>query len=204
MHPVFNTKTQYGKWTKFMHWFTGLLIILMTILGLLMTHMSTEPHTKSTLYFLHKSIGLLILPLAIIWFFSWIIQNKPERLKDEKKSLHRISKMTQTILISCALLMPFSGWMMSSAFSQTDIMFFNIIKIPRIVSYDPAFARAMLGLHILISWFIIGFSSLHITAALWHHFIKKDIILQRMLPFGRNTRLIKKKKNSNIHHLGRK
>ena len=94
---------------------------------------------------------------------------------------------------------------MSSAFSGQGVAIFNLITLPPIAGYDPAFARAILGLHILISWILMATCGLHVSAALYHHFIRKNIILKRMLPFVKPVQVIKRKsKPSNVHPLHRK
>ena len=205
MSNLFNTSQKFGTLTKSFHWGVGLSIILLICIGLLMEEMAKSDPLKPLLYLTHKSIGMLVLPVALVWVVSWLSQKKPTPLKEIKKPLHRLSRIVHTTLILCAVGMPLSGWVMSSAFSGKGVSIFNLFTIPPIVGYDPSFARAVLGLHILISWVLISFAGLHILAALYHHFIRKNIILQRMLPLVKPIKAVKKtKKPSNIHHLGRK
>lgn len=205
MDHLFNTAQKYGSLSKGLHWGVSLTILVMLILGIVMEELDKTSTIRPTLYLVHKSIGIIVFPIALAWFVLWLGQKKPEPLTEIPKPLHRLSKIIHTLLIISAVLMPLSGWVMSSAFSGKGVSLFNLITIPPIASYDPAFGRAALGLHILVSWILIGAGGLHITAALYHHFIRKNIVLMRMFPFSKPIKAVKKKKkSSNVHHLGRK
>ncbi len=205
MNRLYNTAQKFGIVTKILHWSIGLTIIGMVCLGIYMEELAKESELRPLLYMTHKSLGLIVLPFAVAWVFSWLIQKKPDPLKEIPRPLQRFSKLVHMILLVCAVGMPLSGWIMSSAFSGQGIPLFNLITIPPIAAYDPAFARAILGLHILISWILMAAVSVHIFAALYHHFFHKNIILRRMLPFGKPVKGVKKrKKTSNVHHLSRK
>ena len=41
---------------------------------------------------------------------------------------------------------------------------------------------AIFGLHVLLSWVVVGAVALHLLGTIYHHFIKRDIVLRRMLP----------------------
>lgn len=205
MEKLLNTSQRFGSLSKGFHWTMALSLIAMLILGTVMEEMDRSSSIRPYLYTTHKSIGVLLFPIALAWFGLWIFQKKPDPLKEIPRPLHRFSKLVHGILMLGAVCMPLSGWAMSSAFSGKAISFFGLFSIPAIASYDPEFGRAMLGAHILISWILMGFGGLHILAALYHHFIRKNTILRRMLPFNHGMMTIKKKKKpSKVHHLGRK
>ena len=59
---------------------------------------------------------------------------------------------------------------------------FGGLTIPALTGPDPAGAKQVLWLHGLAAYFIIGLIVLHVGAALFHHTVKRDNVLRRMLP----------------------
>jgi cytochrome b561 len=57
-----------------------------------------------------------------------------------------------------------------------------MFTIPAPFAADRAFAEQVQGIHGLLADAIIILAAFHGAAALWHHFIRQDGVLRRMLP----------------------
>ena len=51
-----------------------------------------------------------------------------------------------------------------------------------IVSKNEALATQLFTLHRWVGWLVIALVLMHVSAALYHHFIRRDAVLKRMLP----------------------
>ena len=60
-----NTDERYGVVAKSLHWIVGLLIIVAWIVGYYACDLPRTDPSKGTLFFYHKSVGMLILMLVI-------------------------------------------------------------------------------------------------------------------------------------------
>jgi len=81
---------------------------------------------------------------------------------------------------SNAIVLPLTGWLMTSAAGYT-VSFFGLFIIPAPISANEQ-AKALFGtLHEGFAYALIVAIIIHILAALKHHFIDKDDILRRML-----------------------
>ena len=80
---------------------------------------------------------------------------------------------------------PILGILQAMYIADYEILAFGVIDYSALAADDAERARVFHVLHGLnatvLSILVIG----HIGAGLYHHFIKKDAVLRRMLPFGR-------------------
>jgi len=60
-----------------------------------------------------------------------------------------------------------------------------VFQLPDLVSPDRALYDAMVKAHGALALALVIIVSLHVLAALRHHFVLKDDVLRRMLPFGK-------------------
>ena len=90
------------------------------------------------------------------------------------------SQATHWAMYGLLLGLPVLGWIGISMFPALST--FGGLTIPALTSPDPDGAKQVLWVHGLFAYFIIGFIALHVSAALFHHFIKRDNVLRRMLP----------------------
>ena len=83
-------------------------------------------------------------------------------------------------LYALLIAMPIAGLMMS-LYGGRPVDVFGLFQIPVFVTPDRALARLYNDWHTDIIWpIILTFTALHIGAALYHQFIKKDNLMSRM------------------------
>ena len=80
--------------------------------------------------------------------------------------------------------MPLSGWLMSSA-KGFSVVYLGLWKLPDLVAKNEALGDTLKGSHELFATVLLVLIGLHAAAALKHHFIDRDSILARMVPFLR-------------------
>jgi cytochrome b561 len=79
---------------------------------------------------------------------------------------------------------PLMGWAYSSA-SGFPVVVFGVLPLPDFVSPDKALAEVLKARHGQLAFALAVVVGLHVAAALKHHFIDRDGLLQRMLPGNR-------------------
>jgi len=177
-----NTETEYGSVAKFFHWLMFLLIAALLTAGFIMTGMENSPD-KFRIYGLHKSIGAIVLVLALLRL-GWRMRNAVPMLPQwMRRSEQFLAHASHAMLYALIIVMPLSGWMMSSA-GGFPVSVFGLFTLPDLVAPDKVLAGTLRDLHGLLAYIIIGLVTLHALAALLHHFYYKDNILRRMLPFA--------------------
>ena len=79
--------------------------------------------------------------------------------------------------------LPTTGWLMSSA-AGIPVAFFGLFTLPDYIVRDEFLFRAFITLHRWLAYGLVLLLSLHVGAALAHHFLFRDDTLKRMLPNG--------------------
>lgn len=173
-----NTTDSYGTITKLFHWFISIMIICLLIVGFTMANMDPSQQ-KSQIYVLHKATGVTVLALVVLRFI-WRLINVEVLLPADLPLWQKASaRMTHYLLYVCMFLMPISGINMS-LFGGHEINVFNIFTIEAFEK-NTFVAGLFYKVHQITAFGLIGLIILHIMAALFHHFIRKDNVLIRMI-----------------------
>jgi cytochrome b561 len=176
-----NTQARYGWGAVGLHWIMALLVLGMLCVGLYMVRLPVSLE-KLQLYGWHKSFGVLIFILVAVrlgWRFSSIIPPLPQTLPTWQKLAAHAS---HAALYACLFVMPITGWLMSSA-AGVPVSFFGLFLLPAPFEPNETLQFIFRWIHVLTAFGLIGLICIHVGAALQHHFIYKDNILRRMLPW---------------------
>jgi cytochrome b561 len=79
------------------------------------------------------------------------------------------------------LIIPLSGWLMSSA-KGVPTVWFGVLPLPDLLPRDKALGKQLAELHSALNIGLLVLLGVHTAAALLHHLVLKDDILRRMLP----------------------
>jgi len=171
-----------------LHWLVALLIFAAFPLGLYMHDLPLSMQ-RLRLYSFHKWIGVTILALVLVRI-AWRATRRPPRLPETMPPWERTVAVVMCWLLYVLMLaVPVSGWLMSSA-QGFQTVWFGILPLPDVVAKDRQLARSLAEVHTALSFIMMAGVALHFAAALKHHFLARDEVLFRMLPFRRVGRLI--------------
>jgi cytochrome b561 len=175
-----NTELSWGAPAKLLHWVVAALVFVQIGLGLAAVNWRLSP-TKLDLFVLHKSIGMLVLVLMVIRV-AWRAINTAPSLPADMRPLERhTAQASHLLLYLLLLLMPVTGWIVTSA-ANVPFRIFWLIPLSAIVEPDKAVADAAALLHFVLFVVLASLLIAHIGAALRHHFLKRNDVLARMLP----------------------
>jgi len=176
-----NDTDSWGAPAKLFHWLMAALIFAQIALGLLAASWRLSP-TKIELFFWHKSTGMLILALLALRLL-WRLANRTPELPAGMPAWERAAaRASHGLLYLLMIAQPVTGWIINSA-SNVPFRIFWLIPLPAIVTPDQAladlFALIHRGLFATLAFVLVA----HIVAALRHHFVKRNSVLIRMLPW---------------------
>ena len=172
-----NTEQQWGWPSKLLHWLTALLILIQIPLGIYADDLANSP-LKLELFSWHKSFGILILMLAIMRLL-WRMAGSIPTLPDANLAQRRLANLGHSLLYGLMLLLPLSGWLMSSA-ANRPINWFWLIELPALTGPNKALKEIAEEIHEASVVLLLVVLAVHIGAALWHHFKLSDSVLKRM------------------------
>lgn len=177
-----NTQSTYGSVAKTFHWLIFFLVTFMIFLGYFMDDISDKPW-RSFWMNTHKLIGLSIFLLMILRLL-WALAN-PKPFLPDAKAWERKTEVTVHVLLYVVLLaMPIAGWVMAVTAGHPPHLFNFHFDLP--LEKNENVSDVALNIHNTLAIVIIVLASAHILAALYHYIIRKDKILQRMLPDQKN------------------
>lgn len=182
---VRNTTQRWGAVSKLLHWTIVGLVIGQFVLANLAEGLPLGM-AKLGMLARHKSVGITILALALLRLLWRTSQPAPPLPARMPRGQRWLAQVTHALLYMLLLAMPLSGWLMSSAKNYT-VSWFGLLQLPDLVAPGEALYAAMHAAHELMAVALAVTALLHLLGALKHHFVDRDDVLRRMLPFVRGV-----------------
>jgi cytochrome b561 len=169
----------YTVTARVLHWVTALVIVLMIPLGVIIAN-DLGGSLQNSLFSLHESLGALLIPLVLART-GHRLMHPPLRLPQDIPPLQRVAaEVTHVGLYVLLIAQPLVGWIAISA-SGAPVNVLGLFALPPIASENRVFSEQIFVLHGLIGFASAGLVAAHIGAALYHHVIRKDRVLMRMI-----------------------
>jgi cytochrome b561 len=169
----------YDVTARVLHWTTAVLVLTMLPLGVVIAN-RWGGEWKDWLYNLHRSIGTVVM-LVILIRLGYRLTHRPLPLPDEiPLAQRRASRVVHWALYALLVLQPFVGWAGSSAY-PAPVIVFGLFDLPMIAPANRALSDQLLFVHRWIGLTIACIVAVHIAAAVYHHFVRKDGVLMRMI-----------------------
>ena len=171
----------YTPLAKFLHWAVAGMIVVQFSLANFAKAAEEAGSKLGQLVLLanHKSVGITVLGLAILRL-GWRLVNKPPAFPAFLPRWQILaSHASHWLLYALLIVMPISGWLMSSA-SAYSVSWFNLFQLPDFVAPDPNLKENLESTHKILARALFAIAGIHILAALKHAVIDRDAILQRM------------------------
>ena len=169
----------YTMTARILHWAMAILIVSMIPLGFVIANDWGGP-LQEALYDLHRSVGALIIPLVLLRLI-WRRTHPPASLPDNIPEIQRFAAhATHWCLYALLIAQPIIGWIATSAY-RAPITVLGWFELPPIWPENRPFSEQMFAVHGLLGTVIAGLVAAHIAAALFHHFVRRDGILLRMI-----------------------
>lgn len=162
-----------------LHWLTVLCLVLAAAVILTRTWTDARP-IRNGLLDVHRHLGLCVLALFAVRIglrFRW---GRLPEIARPRRSMRIVAGLTHAALYAAVLLLPLLGWMLSNA--QGARVHFLGLPLPRLVEPDFDLADQLVVWHQDAAWALLVLALLHVSAALWHHFVLRDGVLRAMWP----------------------
>lgn len=170
----------YNTTAKTLHWLIVLLLIVQFIVAWTMPaiHRDTQP---GTLINLHFSVGVLVLAIAIIRLGWRLTHPEPPPEPGVPPWQTASARVVHWLLYALLFVVPVLGWLNASWRGFPIVMFG--LELPKLIGTRAAGWAWTGDVHSLLAEYaILSLVGLHVAAALYHWLIRRDRVLQRMLP----------------------
>lgn len=166
----------YSRVLRALHWIVALLVFLTWPLGLMIGFVKDD--VKLDFYLVHESLGFLVLWVMLLRVGFRFFQSAPplERPAVERMAANTVHGLLYIFLI----IMPVSGFLATNAHGF-PLQWFGVLPIWSPLGKSPEIASTLSEIHEWSAWIILGLFALHILAVMFHHLIRRDATLYRIL-----------------------
>lgn len=186
MAEIGTARRVYSGVARSFHWVTVLAVFAMLPLGLAMTYRSDTLNifdgTTDALYSAHKLTGFLLLWLTAGRLIYRLLHGAPPDEPSLTWWQRAGSHLVHWLLYGLLLVVPLLGWLGVSLFPARTV--FGLFDLPALAAPDQEAAKRVLGIHGRLALTLGALAGLHILAALYHRFVRRDGVLRRMWPGG--------------------
>jgi cytochrome b561 len=159
------------------HWTVAALIVFLGGLGLLFDHIPRE--SRPFWINVHGRVGLIYLA-AVIARLAWRAGHRPPALPADIGEFSRRASSAAHLLYVLMLVIPAAGIV---AYVWHGRSFdYGLFQLNFGVPSNKAIFHPAEEIHQLLAYSLFAVVGLHVTAALWHQYVRRDGMLLRMLP----------------------
>jgi cytochrome b561 len=127
----------------------------------------------------HFSVGAAIL-FFIVVRLAWRLLHPVAPASNLTPVERKLSILTHWALYLLVLAMTLLGWAATNS-RGWDVNLFGIVTLPKIAPTGSAWGHECGDIHNILVYVLLGFIILHVAGALYHRFIKRDQVVDRML-----------------------
>jgi cytochrome b561 len=130
----------------------------------------------------HRQAGLYVLVAWVLRIAVRLRVGMAEAARDMPRALRWAAKAAHAALYAVLLVLTLLGWAGTSAHG-VPLRLFGALPLPNLVDDDPDLADMLTDWHLWTAWLLLGLVVAHVSAACWHHFVRRDDVLRAMLPW---------------------
>jgi cytochrome b561 len=170
----------YTPVARLLHWITAGLVLVLIPMGFVMAELLKGGPVQDFLFGLHESLGVTLMAVVYVRL-AYRLTHRPAPLPEEIPAFYRIAGHgVHWLLYALLAVQPIIGWIGTSAY-RAPIHFFWLAELPPIWPQNRGFSDAMFWVHTGIGIALAMLICAHVGAGLFHHFIRRDVVLTRML-----------------------
>ena len=170
------TAAKYSRVARVLHWLVALLVFITWPLGLMIGFVKDD--VKLDFYMVHESFGFIVLWVMLLRVGAKLRRPGPpiEAPIVERVAAHTVHGLLYVFLI----VMPASGFLATNAHGF-PLQWFGLVPIWSPLGKSPDIAPTLSAIHEWSAWIVLGLVALHLLAVIFHHLIRRDATLYRIL-----------------------
>lgn len=176
--PTEDKAPRYDGLAQLLHWTTTAALFLMLPFVWVAENFPEGP-MRVFWYLLHESVGICIFLLVVVRVTRRFVRPPPGPADRRGTAPHLLAGINHWLLYAVLLIMPVTGYMMAG--NGQGIPFFGILNLPGFPKNDALGVWAN-SVHIWTQFVVYALVMLHIAGTVWHIAIRRDALLDRMLP----------------------
>lgn len=171
---------EFDQVTRFLHWLTLALVAAIFALAFSI-HFATSSAEALALIQLHRSFGVTVWVVTLCRVVWRQFSRFPNWPADMPPAMRLAAQWSEYALYALMLTQPILGFLQTSAHGGRVNLFF-LDQLPALIGIDRPLAKQLFEAHQTTGLLLLGLIAVHASAALYHHFWRRDATLEAMLP----------------------
>ena len=130
---------------------------------------------------LHRSFGVAIVMITIARL-AWRRRSRIPHLPSDVPAIQKLAANINMVALYVLLFLQPALGIAESEVHGDRLVLFGVITIPALIKPDRPLARSLLELHQWCAYALLALIGMHMGAALYHHFVRRDDVLSGMMP----------------------
>jgi cytochrome b561 len=166
--------------TRLMHWLTAGLMLFVFVFAFSID-LATSRTSHTVFLQLHRSVGLTVWVVTMGRLAWRSVAKYPNWPSGMSRTMQVAAMASEYALYALLLAQPLLGLLQTSARGDYVDLFF-IGQLPPLIDKNRPLAQQLLSVHKAIGFSLLGLIALHVSAALFHYFWRRNDTLTAMLP----------------------
>jgi cytochrome b561 len=171
--------THYGSAAIAFHWIVAALIVFLGTLGLLFDDIPLE--ARPFWINVHGCVGLVYFALVIARLV-WRSTDHPPDLPVDIGSFDRRMSVAHHVLYALMLLVPVFG--VVAYVWHGRVFYYGLFQFNFGIQMNRGVFEPAETIHQILAYGLFALTGMHVLAALYHHLVRRNGVLLRMLPRG--------------------
>jgi cytochrome b561 len=172
-------QTQFTALMRILHWLMAAMVFTMLGIGVAMVASLGDYHR---LVSIHRPLGAAILILVVIRFVNRQFSSLPPFPATMSSQERFIAHASELLLYTLLFVLPLVGWGMLSA-ARFPIVLWGSLHLPPILPHSVMLYAFLRKTHTLLAYLLFLAFIAHFGAVLFHTFVVRDGLLNRMVPW---------------------
>lgn len=168
----------YSRTAKILHWLVALLIAAQLVIGWTMPHVRKGTLPVGEIGW-HVTVGVLIILLVALRIIVRIAR-PPVGAPPGTGLAERLGQAGHVLLYLLMVVVPVLGWANASS-RDWDVGLAPLFNLPRLMPVGSALGHDFGDVHSSLSVVLAVLIGLHVLAGLYHHWVRRDDTLRRMI-----------------------
>jgi cytochrome b561 len=169
---------RYNGLAQALHWITAAALCFLLPFAWVAENFPAGP-IRVFWYLLHESMGISVF-LLVLLRLTWRWRHPaPPRHPGIGRAQNAFASLNHALLYAVLLVMPVTGYLMAG--NGQAVPFFGLFSLPGFAK-NEAVGMTANTIHVWGQFVVYTLVILHVAATAWHVAVKRDGLLERMLP----------------------
>lgn len=168
----------YDGVARLLHWLVVALVVAQFAIGWIMPDIERGTLPAGLIAW-HLSVGAALIAAVAARIIWRLTHRAPGSTLSPR--LTAVSRTTHFLLYASLVAVPLLGWANASS-RGWSVRLLGAIDLPALAPAGSPWGHAMGDIHGALTWVLLALIVMHVGAALFHRFVLKDNVMQRMLP----------------------